>query len=118
LHTASGTACEEMTLTGRSEAVRYNHTQKQFKRATAQATRQETTNQQNIMEGQSKKDVETCYIIELQTLGGSWQNLSVRYTESGAKKEMAEWRRWLDKSRKTWKNMRIVKETTTREIIK
>ena len=57
------------------------------------------------------------YMVEIQSLGGIWQNLATRETEFGARKEMGEWESWLTKSRKTWKDIRIVKETTTVEVL-
>jgi hypothetical protein len=57
------------------------------------------------------------YMVEIQSLGGTWQNLATRETELGARKEMSEWEIWLTKNRKTWKDIRIVKESTVQEVL-
>jgi hypothetical protein len=64
-----------------------------------------------------EENVKIRYCVQLQTLRGIWYELLVRKSELGAKKEMAEWKEWIGNTRKTWKDIRIVKETTIREVV-
>lgn len=48
---------------------------------------------------------------------GRWDNVEMRDDEAIARRDEAEWRSWMNENRKTWKDIRIVKETTTAEVL-
>jgi hypothetical protein len=57
------------------------------------------------------------YLVDVQSLSGIWQNVEIRATEEAAREKEAEWKEWLTENRKTWKDIRIVKESTVQEVL-
>jgi hypothetical protein len=57
------------------------------------------------------------YRVDVQSVSGRWDNVEIRDDEAIARRDEAEWRSWLNENRKTWKDIRIVKETTTAEVL-
>lgn len=57
------------------------------------------------------------YMVDVQSLSGIWQNVEIRATEEAAREKEAEWKEWLTENRKTWKDIRIVKESTVQEVL-
>ncbi len=57
------------------------------------------------------------YRVVVQSVSGRWDNVEIRDDEAIARRDEAEWRSWLNENRKTWKDIRIVKETTTAEVL-
>ena len=57
------------------------------------------------------------YRVDVQSVSGRWDNVEIRSEEAIARRDEAEWRSWLNENRKTWKDIRIVKETTTAEVL-
>ena len=57
------------------------------------------------------------YRVDVQSVSGRWDNVEIRDDEAIARRYEAEWRSWLNENRKTWKDIRIVKETTTAEVL-
>ncbi len=57
------------------------------------------------------------YMVDVQSLSGIWQNVEMRATEEAAREKEAEWKEWLTENRKTWKDIRIVKESTVQEVL-
>jgi len=57
------------------------------------------------------------YMVDVQSLSGIWQNVEIRATEESAREKEAEWKEWLTENRKTWKDIRIVKESTVQEVL-
>ena len=57
------------------------------------------------------------YMVDVQSLSGIWRNVEIRETEEAAREKGAEWKEWLTENRKTWKDIRIVKESTVQEVL-
>ncbi len=57
------------------------------------------------------------YMVDVQSLSGIWQNVEIIATEEAAREKEAEWKEWLTENRKTWKDIRIVKESTVQEVL-
>lgn len=57
------------------------------------------------------------YMVDVQSLSGIWQNVEIRATEEAAREKESEWKEWLTENRKTWQNIRIVKESTVQEVL-
>ena len=57
------------------------------------------------------------YRVDVQSVSGRWDNVEIRDDEAIARRDEAEWRSWMNENRKTWKAVRIVKETTTAEVL-
>jgi len=57
------------------------------------------------------------YRVDVQSVSGRWDNVEIRSEEAIARRDEAEWREWLNLNRKAWKDIRVVKETTTAEVL-
>jgi hypothetical protein len=57
------------------------------------------------------------YRVDVQSVSGRWDNVEIRGDEAVARQCEAEWRAWMNQNRNTWKDVRIVKETTTAEVL-
>ena len=57
------------------------------------------------------------YLVDVQSLSGIWQNVEIRATEDAAREKEAEWKEWLSENKKTWKDIRIIKESTMQEVL-
>jgi hypothetical protein len=57
------------------------------------------------------------FMVDVQSLSGVWQNVEVKFTEDEARVSASEWKEWLTKNRKTWKESRVIKETTVHEVL-
>jgi len=57
------------------------------------------------------------YMVDVQSLSGIWQNVEIIATEEAAREKAAEWKEWHTENRKTWKDIRIVKESTVQEVL-
>ncbi len=57
------------------------------------------------------------YLVDVQSLSGIWQNVEIRATEEAAREKEAEWKEWLTANTKTWKDIRIIKESTVQEVL-
>lgn len=57
------------------------------------------------------------YLVEVQSVSGIWQNVEIRGSEETAREKEAEWKEWLSENKKTWKDIRIIKESTMQEVL-
>ena len=57
------------------------------------------------------------YLVDVQSVSGTWQNMDVAMDEERARFLDADWKNWLNDNRKTWKATRIIKEVTTHEVL-
>ena len=53
------------------------------------------------------------YRVDVQSVSGRWDNVEIRDDEAIARRDESEWRSWVNENRGQWKDVRIVKETTT-----
>jgi len=57
------------------------------------------------------------YLVDVQSVSGIWQNVEIRGSEETAREKEAEWKEWLSENKKTWKDIRIIKESTMQEVL-
>lgn len=69
------------------------------------------------LRGKGPTVVRVRYRVDVQSVSGRWDNVEIRGDETIARRDEAEWRSWLNENRKNWKDIRIVKETTTAEVL-
>jgi hypothetical protein len=57
------------------------------------------------------------YRLDIQTASGLWESSEILGDEAAARQREAEWRAWMIENCNTWIDVRIVKETTTAEVL-
>jgi hypothetical protein len=57
------------------------------------------------------------YLVDVQSVSGRWDNVEIRRNEEEAREKEKEWRGWVNENRKSWRDIRVVKETILLEVL-